>query len=570
MKARDEQQPSLDQSTIRGLTRRIRMRWNSPLLEDAYLVLVAQERHLTTNSDAHRVWSSASLFLGREIHSNGNIQARIKSWLDLCRQKHCVSCTAPRGKTKRKFDDLLEHSYFGVIDVLNMQLTELPVDRESGPAPYAALSYVWGTTPTFTSTLKNINLLRMHGGLETKLDSLPVVIRDAIDLVRRLGLQFLWIDSLCITQDSPKSWKLNAYSMDTIYGNAELTICAADGVDASTGLVAMRPPATMTSPTAADCGPGVRLMITRPPEMYIQASKWNTRAWTFQERILSRRCLIFINGRVYYQCRATGMSEDIYADREGAGWSLDLVDAPLQMWKQLSDRSFWVYMNVARLYSSRQLTHLKDISAAFSGIANMMECTMSAPFAFGLPTSHFDLALLWRHPGTVNRRIPRGSDETSDYNGLQFPSWSWMGWTGSSTTYEQDMLRDCLDDPNEWLAMHTWVRWYIRDGRGDLRPLWTERGWKEDKSKDVKWRGYTPERTSANMMTTHHSQRGRTDFTGFGDVPASPRSASTVSSRESERTDREAGYVERTRSRRYLSKSRSRNGSRSRIKRGSW
>lgn len=42
-----------------------------------------------------------------------------------------------------------------------------------------------------------------------------------------------------------------------------------------------------------------------------------------------RRCLIFTGSRVYFQCRSTGMSEDIYADREGAGWSLDFMDAPL-------------------------------------------------------------------------------------------------------------------------------------------------------------------------------------------------------------------------------------------------
>ena len=168
----------------------------------------------------------------------------------------------------------------------------------------------------------------------------------------------------------------------------------------------------------------VVLMVSPPPEVYIRASKRNTRAWTFQERILSRRCLIFVEGRVYFQCRATGMSEDIYADREGAGWSLDLVDAPLQMFKQLSEKSFRVYMNVARLYSARELTYPRDVLAAFSRIANTMTCSMGPPFVFGLPASHFDLALLWQHNESVQHRTTTHHDADLDSSWRQFPSWS--------------------------------------------------------------------------------------------------------------------------------------------------
>jgi hypothetical protein len=87
--------------------------------------------------------------LGRRNGSSGNMQAWTRSWLNLCRQQHCESCWAPSGKMIRKFTDSLRHSYFGVIEVYNMQLTELPMDPKTGPAPYAALSYVWGTTRTF-------------------------------------------------------------------------------------------------------------------------------------------------------------------------------------------------------------------------------------------------------------------------------------------------------------------------------------------------------------------------------------------------------------------------------------
>jgi hypothetical protein len=69
-----------------------------------------------------------------------------------------------------------------------------------------------------TVVLENIMALRTHGGPEKILPNLPLVIREALDLVRRIGLNYIWIDALYIVQDRPRSWKLNAYNMDLIYG----------------------------------------------------------------------------------------------------------------------------------------------------------------------------------------------------------------------------------------------------------------------------------------------------------------------------------------------------------------
>lgn len=247
---------------------------------------------------------------------------------------------------------------------------------------------------------------RTHGGLNQAFPALPQVIKDAIELVRRLGFRYLWVDSLCIIQDSERSWWLNAGDMDLIYGNAIFTICVADGTDASTGLKAMHESIGTGSDDQhmAYCHKDVQLVVSRPPEMYIKGSKWNTRAWTFQERFLSRRSIIFTGSRVYFQCRSTGMSEDIFADREGAGWSLDFTDAPLQIFRQLPRRSIWVYMKLVELYTSRHLTKEQEIIAAFGGILHVMQQTMNAAFVFGLPSSHFDLALLWEHTERAHRR----------------------------------------------------------------------------------------------------------------------------------------------------------------------
>ncbi|KAJ2999053.1 hypothetical protein NUW58_g134 [Xylaria curta] len=478
--------PSSSSNMVRGVTRRMHIRWSHPKLSDSYIVYVAPESFSATTSDADRVWGKSSLFLGRKVTQYIENQALVKSWLDLCQKTHQGPCRHQNNLSPQDFHNMASHSYFGVIDVLNMQLTQLPYKSDSadGPPrrrfgrvpdipmyePYIALSYVWGADSAYTTTTENVMLHRTHGGLENVIQQFPDAIRDAIELARRLGFKYLWIDRLCIVQDSARSWKLNAYNMDLIYGNAELTICAADG-DASAGLCAMRPENHNLQQCKGEVMHGLDLMVTRPPETYIRQSAWNERAWTFQERLLSRRCLIFTNGRVYFQCRSTGMSEEIYADRKGAGWSLDLVDAPMRMFRRIDTCAAWVYMRSVELYTERKLTKDQDVLAAFSGVSNILKARMRAPFIHGLPSSHFDLALLWEPT-----RAPQGD-------------WSWSGWTGP-VAYKDSILGGLLDNVSGWMDAHTWIQWWVRDGHGDLRPLWDSKGSKSDRSLDCRWRGY--------------------------------------------------------------------------------
>ncbi|KAM0806100.1 heterokaryon incompatibility protein-domain-containing protein, partial [Usnea florida] len=464
---------------------------------DSYLVFVAPERYIRPNSDALCVWRDEALFLGRNIDTEGGSRALIKSWLDLCCKSHRGPCTDIRNVERQsKFGHMISQSYFGVIDIYNMRLTSLPY-QVSGELvtydPYVALSHVWGEQRSCMTTLDNIMLHRSHGGLERTLASLPTphAFRDAIDVVRGLGIQYLWIDSLCIIQDSTRSWNLNSRVMDLIYWHAKLTICAADGNDSSAGLRAMHAREHEHHQYMKECVTGVRLMVSRPPELGIKASTWDTRAWTFQERLLSPRSLIYTEGRVYFQCLSTGMSEDIFADKQGAGWSLDLVQAPLQMLSDLARRAPWVYVNFVSLYTSRNLTKPRDILAAFNGVSNVMRKKLGAPFIFGLPSSHFDLALLWEPEKALKRRRPGKNDEKekAEFNGMEFPSWSWCGWWGSKMEYNSGMVEGCLMDLNEWLIKHTWIHWYIRDGHGNLRPLW-DGALSEDVTLEKRWMGY--------------------------------------------------------------------------------
>jgi hypothetical protein len=449
-------------TSSRACTRRIRLHWDWPEFFDTYIVLMAQPTR-----------ESPGLFLGQTLQSARIDPAKIRQWTEYCVGSHGSRC---HGKSH---DFSQWKSFFGVIDVNDMRLTSLP-----NGARYIALSYMWGSGRVFTTKEENIKSLLSHGGIRKNLSALPRTIRDSIDLVRALGERYLWVDALCIIQDSKRSWTLNSRVMDLVYGNAYLTICAADGQDANAGLQGLHPSLQPTQ-IIEQYSPEVRLMATQPAENYIRQSVWNTRAWTFQERLLSKRTLIFVSGRVYFQCRCTARSVDIITEDESAGWSIEFIDSPLLMLQQLSDSPLSVYKKALELYMTRNLTFPKDILAAFNGIGNQVCEALGGSLIHGLPSSHFDWALLWEARDAPKRRI----DESKDPE--VFPSWSWCGWKGEMMEYKPHVLSGCEENLQDWLMNHTWITWYIRDYNGNLRLVWDgDDDNRVPRRRDNTWRGY--------------------------------------------------------------------------------
>lgn len=129
---------------------------------------------------------------------------------------------------------------------------------------------------------------------------IPPVIEDAITVVKQLGFKYLWVDRYCIQQDAAVEKQIQIWHMDSTYRNSALTIIAATG-DATLGLPGVRN-------TPRLCQPSLRLedrllfAIPPSPKKVILGSKWNTRAWTYQEGLLSRKRLVFTKYEVYFQC----------------------------------------------------------------------------------------------------------------------------------------------------------------------------------------------------------------------------------------------------------------------------
>ncbi|KAK0724578.1 heterokaryon incompatibility protein-domain-containing protein, partial [Lasiosphaeris hirsuta] len=102
------------------------------------------------------------------------------------------------------------------------------VDGKNCRGPYVALSHVWGRSRVITTQISNIE--QRHTGIS--LESLSKTFRDAVHAARQLLVPYLWIDSLCIIQDSGVDWSAEAAKMGEYYANAMFTISA---VSASSG-----------------------------------------------------------------------------------------------------------------------------------------------------------------------------------------------------------------------------------------------------------------------------------------------------------------------------------------------
>ena len=92
---------------------------------------------------------------------------------------------------------------------------------------YLSLSHCWGKSPMHKLKLENMAAMRVN----INMWELPKTFRDAIEVTRRLGFRFLWLDSLCIVQDSAEDWAKESARMDKVYMNSCCNICATASVD---------------------------------------------------------------------------------------------------------------------------------------------------------------------------------------------------------------------------------------------------------------------------------------------------------------------------------------------------
>jgi hypothetical protein len=230
---------------------------------------------------------------------------RLRGWLRTCEETHAAP--GQRQHLHQSLGNKL--TTLRVIDTAENRVCEL--DR---PDRYACLSYVWGKSDQTQYTAATKEALEAPQGLMEESVNLPQTIRDSMEVTRQMGLRYLWIDALCIRQDDAEDKAKVISQMCVIYGNAVLTIVAATNSDPSDGLAGVTSvPRSQSQIVERLQGVtvGVAFHDARKPYSEIENSVWNSRAWTFQERLLSQRAVFFTDSQMTFSCpHAATLFED--------------------------------------------------------------------------------------------------------------------------------------------------------------------------------------------------------------------------------------------------------------------
>ena len=142
-----------------------------------------------------------------------------KTWLRECRQTH-RSCGAP----------ISSFNPTRLAHIVNKNLVRVVLSQEqTSYHSYATFSHCWGKAKTVKLLKANMQVL-LHG---IPILDLPLSYKEAILVCQALDISYIWIDSLCIIQDSKGDWTREAAVMQDVYQNSILNICASASAENS-------------------------------------------------------------------------------------------------------------------------------------------------------------------------------------------------------------------------------------------------------------------------------------------------------------------------------------------------
>jgi hypothetical protein len=302
---------------------------------------------------------------------------------------------------------------------------------------YACLSYCWGGDQ-FKTTRATLEKLMA----EIPTASLSLTVADAVEVTRRLGLRYLWVDALCIVQDSDEDKAREIVRMGAIYKNAAVTIAAATARAASEGF--LRSQRTVRSAAVRFWLPNgdvgvVRVAYTERFDFGEDRSHedhpLDGRGWCLQESLLSPRLLIFSTFNVERRCQAGrieftgggafGKQHSISATLRlppgifGGATKRQLLENMLDATSGIDDhhpRNIW--RSIVCRYTTRKLTDPNDRLATLAGIAGELQRVWGDEYLFGMWTKMLPWTMSWTavQPGS---RLALA------------PTWSWASVTSA-------------------------------------------------------------------------------------------------------------------------------------------
>jgi hypothetical protein len=274
---------------------------------------------------------------------------------------------------------------------------------------------------------------------------LSKTFQNAIEITRRLSVRYLWIDSLCIIQDSKDDWEIEASQMEHVYRNSYFNIAATHAADGRGGLFVERDTDLIRPYKVTATWNGeepVEFFITEDLVEWVR--KFNlepliTRAWVVQERLLAPRICHFTSTEVIWECNELWACERVPGTALESKYYLPATNLPSDSFSSLSldspnldfdARDCWV--GIVSVYSRSNLTRETDRLAAISGIARKMQSFLRDDYLAGMWRKNLEYQLIWTvNPIEMTRNKLPPSTRSAQYIA---PTWSWASVNGTEVT----------------------------------------------------------------------------------------------------------------------------------------
>lgn len=307
-------------------------------------------------------------------------------------------------------------------------------------AEYVTLSHRWADNPVVTLRKDGVEGFKNGISFET----LSRTFQDAMKFTLRIGLCYIWIDSLCIIQDSQDDWLHESSRMGDVYRNSVVTIAASAAAEGGDGLYTERDPllfkpcrverlswsraygsdklkAVKPSPLYDDeRNDFILLTIEQLRDCQLSTFPLQRRGWVVQERFLSRRKIHF-DHQIHWECIQQFSCSEMWPHGGlKPAWEHNFS---LERYDGSSITSVVQWTSLVQIYSRCALTNGMDKLIALSGLAKTFGRTLKLGKYFaGILEGRMEDQLMWYVPGTECATRPGGS---------RAPSWSWASVDGA-------------------------------------------------------------------------------------------------------------------------------------------
>ncbi|KAF7672512.1 hypothetical protein GT037_009543 [Alternaria burnsii] len=407
-----------------------------------------------------------------------SIEAALE-WMNSCLDKHerCQKHTPPHTYPTRLLE-LGGHSF------------RLILSQDEKPSgPYAALSYCWGPNPNFLRLTAN-NLPEFQDG--QPYTSLPIAFQEAIHIIGKLGIQYLWIDALCIIQSgfgSSEDWQFECGRMQEVYSNCIINLSLAQAAHPNESCLGGYN-LDSTLPFEVDVSKTHHVGSTEIGKYTVVSQDYFTealndqpigsRAWVMQERLLATRVLSIGHGELFWDCEqvphaSKSLPHGFTHCSDQAKFFRNQLVLPIPSLPRIKDSEDMqgnrstpdstdleeIWAKIIMEYSARELTYPQtDKLVALSAISRRMGYAMDDTYLAGHFRKTLPLSLNWftdrrgspmsLAKDRVPRRLPKSSNPICDgnwnknpsWNLFITPSWSWASVDGrleTGWTYGNDM-----------------------------------------------------------------------------------------------------------------------------------